>query len=195
MRFIENAQIVILAVFLTVVTISLPVGAYDLSDTLVDTQTIGDFYTPEGNHYYVVTETWDRGCEDYYTEIWAKDRPYASSYGDMYLFTVDGIENPTSDSYKIKSALCDLKRKYDAGMFVLDCATSAACGACVYTGCGGGIACLACVAACDITLNGGAASCATGIISRVTGNEDIQYASPGGLSDLGVYIIDQYCEE
>lgn len=153
--------------------------------TYLGSQTIGGIWTPKGNYYYIVAE---RYCDvRSYTECWARKNPYACSLGDKLLLRIY-----TLDPTKVKNAICQVKYSYDIGKLVGGCLAVGVCTACGFTGCGGGVGCIACIAACNWALLSGSSDCALGIIERVTGVPAV--AISPSLSEFGSYLLNQVCK-
>jgi hypothetical protein len=153
--------------------------------TFMGSQIIGDIWTPRGNHYYVVAERYS-GSQAY-TEVWARKNPCACSWGDKALLRVY-----TADVTKVKNAICQVKYAYDTGKLVGGCLAVGVCTACGFTGCGGGVACAACLAACNWAVLTGGKDCVLGIVERVTGVPAVAFYP--SLSEFGSYLINQVCK-
>jgi hypothetical protein len=154
--------------------------------TFLGSQVIGTIRVPKtGSYYYVMAE---RYCDTKsYTEVWARRTPYACSLGDKYLLRIYTISTSA-----VMNAICQVKYAYDTGKLVGGCLAVGVCVACGFTGCGGGVGCVACIAACNWAVLTGSQDCALGIMQRVTGVPAV--AVYPSLSEFGSYLIDQVCK-
>jgi hypothetical protein len=180
----KNVGILSVALLVALSTAFAFVAPIASARTFVGSQTIGTVRTPKGSIYYIVAE---RYCDARsYTEVWARKALYTCSWGDKLLLRIY-----TLDLAKVKNAICQVKYAYDIGTLIGGCLSVGVCTACGFTGCGGGVGCVACIAACNWALLTGGKDCGLGIVERVTGVPAV--AIYPSLSEFGSFLIDQAC--
>lgn len=180
-RIVPILAIALLAVMTTVVVAPVEAATYCGSTT------IGSVRTPKGKYYYIQTITYKISGSSYKTEVWARENPNMCSYNDKLLVTIY-----TRDINKIKEAFCTVYKYYETGKLVGGCLATAGCCACAYSGCGGGIVCSACIAACNYALLRGTKDCVVGIVEKITG---VPMIVETGLPDFGKMILNQICKK